>query len=269
VQRAGRTPILPGLTAPPARAVSDASVTARNRFGVQKIDHITLNFLTLQPALMWMENVMGLEPYWTSRFTRRATRADTRQFSGSGLRSAVMWDPASGVKLANNEPAAPRFHASQIYIFCEDHHGAACSTWRWRFSDIVAAVRRMRQSGVEFMPSPGTYYDLPAPAPGRSRRHRIDEDLDALRTLGILVDGSALQSYLLQIFTREAAVLFDDSRAGPLFIELIQPQGDNGFGAGNFRALFESIERQQQIDSAGAAEADPEETRPAAAAAGR
>src|SRR5882724_6759585 len=50
VQRAGRTPILPGLTAPPARAVSDASVTARNRFGVEKIDHITLNFLTLQPA---------------------------------------------------------------------------------------------------------------------------------------------------------------------------------------------------------------------------
>jgi len=126
----------------------------------------------------------------------------------------------------------------------------------------------MRQSGVEFMRhrAPTTICCASAWSISASTAStRSGRAADA----GILVDGSALQSYLLQIFTREAAVLFDDSRAGPLFIELIQRKGDNGFGAGNFRALFESIERQQQIDSAGAAEADPEETRPAAAAAGR
>jgi 4-hydroxyphenylpyruvate dioxygenase len=75
---------------------------------------------------------------------------------------------------------------------------------------------------------------------------RIDEDIELLRRLEILVDGSSREHYLLQIFMREQAVLFRDPQAGPLFIELVQRKGDRGFGAGNFRALFESIERQQQ-----------------------
>ena len=78
------------------------------------------------------------------------------------------------------------------------------------------------------------------------RIERIDEDVDVLRKLQVLVDGNQPGKYLLQIFMREAAGLFKDPKAGPLFIELIQRKGDQGFGAGNFRALFESIERQQQ-----------------------
>jgi 4-hydroxyphenylpyruvate dioxygenase len=74
----------------------------------------------------------------------------------------------------------------------------------------------------------------------------IDEDIDVLRALNILVDGNAPGKYLLQIFMREAAALFKDPKAGPLFIELIQRKGDERFGEGNFRALFDSIERQQQ-----------------------
>jgi 4-hydroxyphenylpyruvate dioxygenase len=96
------------------------------------------------------------------------------------------------------------------------------------------------------MPTPGTYYDA---LPARLERlgvGRIDEDLDALRELEILVDGDKHHSYLLQIFLKDAAALYRDPDAGPFFFELIQRKGDQGFGAGNFRALFESIERQHK-----------------------
>ena len=73
----------------------------------------------------------------------------------------------------------------------------------------------------------------------------IDEDLNILRELQILVDGDGPHSYLLQIFLREASGLYREAAAGPFFFEIIQRKGDEGFGAGNFRALFESIERMQ------------------------
>jgi 4-hydroxyphenylpyruvate dioxygenase len=99
---------------------------------------------------------------------------------------------------------------------------------------------------VEFMPTPGAYYDM---LPGRLRDigvERIDEDVEALRRLGILVDGAARGRYLLQIFLKDAAGLYGEPAAGPFFFEVIQRKGDEGFGAGNFRALFESIEREQE-----------------------
>lgn len=241
-QRSGRGPVLPGLVTPDRPAAP-----GRNRFGVQCIDHLTLNFLTLQPALMWMKHVMGLDRYWDIAF-HTEDAAPNGAAGGSGLRSVVMWDPSSGVKFANNEPAAPRFHASQIYQFCEDHRGAGVQHVALAVSDIVAAVRGMRQAGVRFMPSPGTYYDMLPQRLVDVGVDRIDEDVDLLRTLEILVDGNSARRYLLQVFTREAATLFDDPQAGPLFLEIIQRKGDAGFGAGNFQALFESIERQQQID---------------------
>jgi 4-hydroxyphenylpyruvate dioxygenase len=74
---------------------------------------------------------------------------------------------------------------------------------------------------------------------------KLDEDLAELRELEILVDGRAKGSYLLQIFLKDSAGLYQDVGAGPFFYELIQRKGDEGFGAGNFRALFESIEREQ------------------------
>jgi 4-hydroxyphenylpyruvate dioxygenase len=74
---------------------------------------------------------------------------------------------------------------------------------------------------------------------------RIDEDIRELEELGILVDGQARGAYLLQIFLKDSAGLYNSSDAGPFFFEIIQRKGDQGFGAGNFRALFESIEREQ------------------------
>ena len=73
----------------------------------------------------------------------------------------------------------------------------------------------------------------------------IDEEIDTLRELELLVDGHGLKSYLLQIFLKDSAGLYGSREAGPFFYELIQRKGDSGFGAGNFRALFESIEREQ------------------------
>ena len=75
---------------------------------------------------------------------------------------------------------------------------------------------------------------------------RIDEDLETLKQLEILVDGEGPSQYLLQIFLKEAAQIEHDPQAGPFFFEIIQRKGSNGFGAGNFRALFDSIERQQR-----------------------
>ena len=112
--------------------------------------------------------------------------------------------------------------------------------------DIVPAVRGLRARGLLFMPTPGAYYDM---LPERLKQMgvgAIDEDLKTLRELEILVDGDREHAYLLQIFLKEAAGLYNEAAAGPFFFEIIERKGDQGFGAGNFRALFESIERQQQ-----------------------
>jgi 4-hydroxyphenylpyruvate dioxygenase len=114
--------------------------------------------------------------------------------------------------------------------------------------DILSAVRAMRAGGVAFMPTPGTYYDALPERIERLGIGKIDEEIDTLRGLEVLVDGDKPGSYLLQIFLKEAAGLYGDKEAGPFFYEIIQRKGDKGFGAGNFRALFESIERQQRAE---------------------
>ena len=96
------------------------------------------------------------------------------------------------------------------------------------------------------MPTPDSYYDMLPARLLTSGIKRIDEDVAVLRELEILVDGDREGSYLLQIFVKESAGLYAEAQAGPFFYEIIQRKGDEGFGAGNFRALFESIEREQQ-----------------------
>jgi 4-hydroxyphenylpyruvate dioxygenase len=220
----------------------------------------------MSPALLWLEHVLGFERFWDVQFHTRdvASGKEPPQVSaterpgdvepapsaagrsdGSGLRSAVMWDPDTGIKFANNEPYRPAFKSSQINIFHEDNRGDGVQHVALATADIVGTVRGLRQRGVEFMPTPDAYYEL---LPERLRREgieRIDEDIGELRELGILVDGEAKGSYLLQIFLKDSAGLYSSPEAGPFFFELIQRKGDQGFGAGNFRALFESIEREQ------------------------
>ncbi len=218
-----------------------------NRFGFGAIDHLTANFQTMKPALLWMEHVLGFQQLWDIAFHTRDVAA-TQGGHGSGLKSIVMWDPASGVKFANNEPFRPFFKDSQINIFAEDNRGDGIQHSALAVADIVGAVRGLRAAGVEFMPTPGSYYDV---LPDRLKRigvGHIDESIDVLRDLEILVDGQEEHQYLLQIFLKEAAGLYHDPAAGPFFFEIIQRKGDQGFGAGNFRALFEAIEREQAQD---------------------
>jgi 4-hydroxyphenylpyruvate dioxygenase len=240
VERRGFRSLFPGA------AHYDAPRGGSNAFGISHYDHITSNFETMAPALLWMEHVLGLERFWEIQFhTEDVTKGLDH---GSGLRSAVMWDPGSGVKFANNEPYRPYFKSSQINIFHEEHRGDGVQHAALAVRDIIPTVEGMRARGVKFMPTPGTYYDVLPKRLADLRVQHIDEDIDVLRRLEILVDGEAEGKYLLQIFLKEASGLYGDPEAGPFFFEIIQRKGDRGFGGGNFRALFESIERQQRVE---------------------
>jgi 4-hydroxyphenylpyruvate dioxygenase len=238
VERKGYKPLFPGL-------VEHAKpLGGNNAFGFKAVDHITTNFQTMSPALLWMEHVLGFERFWTVQF--HTSDVSKNAEAGSGLKSVVMVDPQSPVKFANNEPMRPFFKESQINIFAEDHRGDGVQHAALTVGDIITTVRGMRGKNIEFMPTPGAYYDM---MPERLKEigvGSIDENIDILRELEILVDGEAARKYLLQIFLKESSHHLGDKNAGPFFFEIIQRKGSNGFGAGNFRALFESIERQQR-----------------------
>jgi 4-hydroxyphenylpyruvate dioxygenase len=215
-----------------------------NRFGFEQIDHVTSNFQTMKPMLLWLEHVMGFEQMWEVAF--HTSDVEPGRASGSGLKSIVMWDPVSQTKFANNEPARPFFKSSQINLFNEELRGDGVQHVALTVTDILGAVRGLRSAGVTFMPTPGSYYDMLPQRIARTGIDKIDEDLETLRELQILVDGDHHHAYMLQIFLKESAGLYSDRNAGPFFYEIIQRKGDRGFGAGNFRALFESIEREQR-----------------------
>lgn len=242
IERKGYRPLFPGF------AAYAEPRGGKNAFGFVGFDHTTSNFQTMSPALLWLEHVLGFERYWQVEFHTTDVAPDHSH--GSGLRSVVMWDPASGVKFANNEPWRPFFKDSQINIFNEQHRGDGVQHLALTVKDIIPCVRGLRQRGLQFMPTPGPYYDA---LPERLKKMgvgTIDEDIATLRELQILVDGDRERAYLLQIFLKEAAGLYKDPEAGPFFFEIIQRKGDQGFGAGNFRALFESIERLQRDGAA-------------------
>jgi 4-hydroxyphenylpyruvate dioxygenase len=223
-----------------------------NRFGFQQIDHVTSNFQTMKPMLLWLEHVMGFEQMWRVAF--HTSDVDPARATGSGLKSIVMWDPVSQTKFANNEPSRPFFKSSQINIFNEELRGDGVQHVALTVGDILSAVRGLRSSGVTFMPTPGSYYDMLPSRIASSGIGKIDEDLEILRELAILLDGDHHHAYMLQIFLKESAGLYSDPSAGPFFYEIIQRKGDRGFGAGNFRALFESIEREQRKSEPAGAE---------------
>ncbi|HVN76476.1 MAG TPA: VOC family protein [Thermoanaerobaculaceae bacterium] len=212
-----------------------------NPFELQVIDHVTSNFLTIQPHVTWLRDVMGFEEYWRVHFHTADVRGGE---GGSGLASIVMWDPESGVKLANNEPAAPNYEASQIYQFVEANHGAGVQHVAFHVPKIVPAVEGLKRGGIDFLATPVTYYDMLPSRLAERKVRNFKDNIEELRHLGILVDGED-DRYLLQIFMVEGGVMYRDEAAGPFFYELIQRRGARGFGEGNFRALFEAIERDQ------------------------
>jgi 4-hydroxyphenylpyruvate dioxygenase len=232
--------------APGFEAIEAPASYAPPAFGFKKVDHITNNAPTMAPVKLWFEHVLGFEQCWEIEFHTNDGNQRAKK-SGTGLKSVVMWDPRSGLKFPINEPLQPFFKEGQINSFVEDNAGAGVQHIALEVEDCVGAVKTLRDQKVGFLRTPGSYYDA---APARLATKGVDaaklaHRLDELRDLGILIDGRPENLYLIQIFLQDAATLYAEPGAGPFFYELIQRCGDPGFGEGNFRALFEAIERDQ------------------------
>jgi 4-hydroxyphenylpyruvate dioxygenase len=151
----------------------------------------------------------------------------------SALMSKVVTDGKGRVKFPINEPAQAK-RKSQIDEYLEFYEGAGAQHIAVATRDIVGTVTRLRENGVEFLTVPDTYYDeVPDRVP------EVAEQLADLRRLGILVDRDD-EGYLLQIFTKPVG------DRPTMFYEVIERHGAQGFGEGNFKALFEAIEREQE-----------------------
>ncbi|MFI5298364.1 MAG: 4-hydroxyphenylpyruvate dioxygenase family protein [Polyangiales bacterium] len=214
----------------------------KNVYGIKTIDHVTNNALTLKPVTLWYEHVLGMEQFWEVQFHTSDLAPDRK--SGSGLKSLVYWDPDAHIKFANNEPMKPFFRDSQINKFVEDNNGPGIQHIAFNVPAIIPTVEEMMRRGVEFLPTHEAYYKHLPGHLAKLNITNIKESLDELKRLQILVDGRD-DKYMLQIFLRDAGALYHDPKAGPFFYEIIQRAGDQGFGGGNFRALFEAIEREQ------------------------
>jgi 4-hydroxyphenylpyruvate dioxygenase len=149
----------------------------------------------------------------------------------SALMSTVVWD-GSEIVLPLNEPAEGR-RKSQIQEYLETYRGPGVQHLALRTDDILGAVSSLRDRGVRFLTAPPSYYD-----DVRSRLGYLDLPWDDIERLGILIDAEP-DGWLLQIFTETV------TDRPTVFIEIIQRGGARGFGAGNFKALFEAIEREQ------------------------
>ena len=212
-------PFLPGYA---ARRKAEPSA------GLLAVDHIVGN-VELGQMNRWADfysRVFGFHRYITF---------DDKDISTeySALMSVVMSDDRKVIKFPINEPAEGK-RKSQIQEYLDYHGSAGVQHVALVTDDIVATVKALRERGVEFLDVPDTYYeDL------LDRVGPVDEDIEELRPLGVLVDRDD-QGYLLQLFTTP-----QEDRP-TLFFEIIQRKGAWGFGKGNFRALFESIERAQQ-----------------------
>jgi 4-hydroxyphenylpyruvate dioxygenase len=151
----------------------------------------------------------------------------------SALMSKVVTDGTGRIKFPINEPAQGK-RKSQIEEYIEYYNGAGAQHIAMATRDIVRCVSELRDRGVEFLTIPPEYYDeVPA------RIGEIDEEIEDLRRLGILVDRDD-EGYLLQIFTKPVG------DRPTVFFEIIERHGARGFGEGNFKALFEAIEREQE-----------------------
>ena len=199
---------------------------ARDHFA--GIDHVVGNVELgrMEEWVAYYERVFGFTEM--IRFTDQDISTEY-----SALMSKVMADGKGRIKFPINEPAEGT-RKSQIEEYLEFYGGPGVQHIALSTTDIVATVRAMRESGVRFLTTPASYYEeLP------ERVGEIDEDVTDLGELGILADRDD-EGYLLQIFTKPL------SDRPTLFLEVIERHGARGFGEGNFKALFEAIEREQE-----------------------
>ena len=201
--------------------------------GLKYVDHMVGNvgWGEMNTWVKWYEDVMGFENFLS--FDDKQIHTEY-----SALMSKVMSNGNGRIKFPINEPAEGK-KKSQIEEYLDFYEGPGVQHIAVATDDIIKTVAGMRARGVEFLTTPpDTYY---AAAPERLAEHdyELREDLETLKNLGIMIDADD-EGYLLQIFTRPV----EDRPT--LFFEIIQRMGARGFGAGNFKALFESIEREQE-----------------------
>ena len=208
----------------------DAEPAARHRgVGLAAIDHIVGN-VELGKMDEWVkfyENVLGF-----TQIIHFDDEAISTEYSA--LMSKVMQGGHGKIKFPINEPAQGR-RKSQIQEYLDYYGGPGVQHIAMITGDIVATVRQMQEQGVEFLPGLSSYYDEL-----EGRVGKIDEDISELQKYGILVDRDD-DGYLLQSFTKNV------HDRPTVFIEVIQRKGARGFGEGNFKALFEAIERDQAL----------------------
>lgn len=199
----------------------DEPLKSQNRgYGLEKLDHITVNVEAGQMN-RWTE-------FYEKVFGLRNTRFFDIHTERTGLYSKVMQSPNGVMKMPFNEPTDPK---SQIQEFIDIHHGPGVQHVALLTNDILQSLPPLKKQGMKFLETPHSYYEMVA-----ARVPNVTENLGELEELAIQVDGDQ-KGYLLQIFTHNLI--------GPFFYEVIQRKGNDGFGEGNFRALFEAMERDQ------------------------
>jgi 4-hydroxyphenylpyruvate dioxygenase len=195
--------------------------------GLLRLDHFVANveFGKMKFWEDWYKRVFGLERYLTF---------DDKDISTeyTALNSVVMANESRSIKFPINEPAAGK-RKSQIEEYTEFYQSPGVQHIALLTTDIIASIHQLRANGVEFLEVPDSYYEML-----EQRVGKLDEDLETLRELKILVDRDE-EGYLLQLFTKPV----EDRPT--LFFEIIERKGAQGFGKGNFKALFEAIEREQ------------------------
>ncbi|GGZ70533.1 4-hydroxyphenylpyruvate dioxygenase [Lysobacter xinjiangensis] len=192
-------------------------------FGLTFIDHLTHN--------VFLGNMQTWSDYYERLFNFREIRYFDIKGAKTGLLSKAMTAPDGIVRIPLNESSDEK---SQINEYLREYKGEGIQHIALFTDDIYESIEAMREAGIEFLDTPDTYFDV---IDQRVPNHQ--EDVERLRRNKILIDADleTKSRKLLQIFTQNAF--------GPIFFEIIQRKGNEGFGEGNFQALFESIERDQ------------------------
>jgi len=217
-----------GVFLPGFRAVEREDAQSRPA-GLKHVDHMVGN-------VGWHEMDRWVNFYRDVMGFRMFKHFDDSDISTeySALMSKVMSNGNERVKFPINEPAEGK-RKSQIEEYLEFYRGPGVQHIAMATDDIIDTVGRLRAQGVDFLRVPNTYYD-----DLEGRVGKIDEPIEELRRLGVLVDRDD-EGYMLQLFTRPV----EDRPT--LFYEVIQRKGSRSFGKGNFKALFEAIEREQEL----------------------
>jgi 4-hydroxyphenylpyruvate dioxygenase len=192
--------------------------------GLTYIDHLTNN--------VHRGRMKELAAFYENLFNFREVRYFDIEGKLTGLKSKAMTSPCGKIRIPINESSDDK---SQIAEYLDQYHGEGIQHIALGTDDIYGSIQKLRDSGIVFQDTIETYYELV-----NRRLPGHGENLDELRRLRILIDGHSSEDkreLLLQIFTQTVI--------GPIFFEIIQRKGDQGFGEGNFRALFESIELDQ------------------------